>query len=212
MPDPNETHRVSATSAPTLYPPGRDSATPGLRDLLRERIESSGSLPFPAFMELALYHPEWGYYARPPSQIGRSGDFFTSVSVGPVFGHLLALRAVAWWQNAGNPTLWRWIEVGAHNGTLAADALAALSRIAPDAAGGVRYTIIEPLARIRRVQAETLARFGGSVCICPGADEIATHPLPSFFVANEVLDALPVHVVRRENGEWREQCVALAPS
>ncbi len=163
-------------------------------------------------MELALYHPEWGYYARPPSQIGRSGDFFTSVSVGPVFGHLLALRAVAWWQNAGNPTLWRWIEVGAHNGTLAADALAALSRIAPDAAGGVRYTILEPLARIRRVQAETLARFGGSVCICPGADEIATHPLPSFFVANEVLDALPVHVVRRENGEWREQCVALAPS
>jgi len=129
-----------------------------------------------------------------------------------LFGHLLALRAAAWWADTGKPVQWRWIEVGAHNGTLAADALDALSRVAPSAAAGARYTIIEPLAALRRAQADMLARFGESVRICPMADEIAGDPLPTFFVANEVLDALPAHVIRRENGEWRERCVTLDPS
>jgi len=163
-------------------------------------------------MELALYHPEWGYYAREPSQIGRSGDFFTSVSVGSLFGYLLALRAVAWWEDAGKPLCWRWLEVGAHNGTLAADVLDALFLLSPDAARGVRYTVVEPLPASRRAQRETLARFGDAVAIFSCAGEIPGPPLPSFFVANEVLDALPVHVVRRENGVWCERRVALDSS
>lgn len=163
-------------------------------------------------MELALFHQEYGYYARLPSQIGRSGDFFTSVSVGSLFGHLLALRAVSWWSDAGKPGRWRWTEIGAHSGMLAADALAALSGIDPVAARGACYTIIEPLASLRRVQAAALAHFGASVCICPSADDISRDPLPTFFVANEVLDALPFHVIRLENGEWRERCVALDSS
>ncbi len=203
---------MQAASALTLYPPIGDSATPGLRDVLCKMIEASGPLPFPAFMEQALYHPEFGYYAQAPLQIGRTGDFFTSVSVGPLFGYLLCLRAVRWWTDAGKPTRWRWIEIGAHNGTLAADVLDALPRISPDAACGVRYTIIEPIASLRRHQNETLASFGDLISINQDSGEISDHPLPTFFVANEVLDALPFHIIRRENGEWYERCVSLEPS
>ena len=45
-----------------------------------------------AFMDLALYHPEFGYYARAAQRSGRAGDFFTSVDVGPLFGELLSVQ------------------------------------------------------------------------------------------------------------------------
>ena len=62
-----------------------------LTDILRERIARAGPIPFRDFMDAALYHPEHGYYASGRARIGRGGDFFTSVSTGPLFG---ALRPV----------------------------------------------------------------------------------------------------------------------
>src|SRR5713226_7637908 len=66
------------------------SSSPSRRisDAIRER----GPLTVAAFMELALYDPEIGYYARAPRRSGRAGDFFTSVDVGPIFGKLLAVQ------------------------------------------------------------------------------------------------------------------------
>ena len=61
-----------------------------IADIVRER----GPLTVAAFMDLALYHPEFGYYARAARRSGRAGDFFTSVDVGPLFGELLALQIV----------------------------------------------------------------------------------------------------------------------
>src|SRR5687767_13955233 len=65
-------------------------ATPSLGAILRTQIERDGPLRFTDFMATALYHPALGYYARETRQVGRGGDFFTSVSVGPLFGELLA--------------------------------------------------------------------------------------------------------------------------
>ena len=71
---------------------------PDCRALIAERIRQRGPITVAEFMDLALYAPEVGYYARAARQSGRAGDFFTSVDVGPVFGALLAERFAAWWR------------------------------------------------------------------------------------------------------------------
>ena len=63
-------------------------------DLLLPLIQERGPLTVAAFMDLALYHPERGYYTRASRRSGSSGDFVTSVDLGPLFGRLLA-RQVA---------------------------------------------------------------------------------------------------------------------
>jgi SAM-dependent MidA family methyltransferase len=69
-----------------------------LRELIADRIRTSGPISFAEFMELSLYHPELGYYARAARKTGRAGDFFTSVDVGPVFGEFLARQFAEMWR------------------------------------------------------------------------------------------------------------------
>ncbi len=85
-----------------------------------------GRSPFARFMELALYHPEHGYYASGRASIGRRGDFFTNVSVGSLFGKLLAAQFAEIWEKLGRPRDFTIVEQGAHDGVFAADVLSAL--------------------------------------------------------------------------------------
>src|SRR5438874_13725438 len=68
----------------------------GLPEIIRREMESYGSIPFARFMELSLYCPQLGYYERKTNTPGRRGDFYTSVSVGPLFGELLAAQFAQW--------------------------------------------------------------------------------------------------------------------
>src|SRR5438105_5645346 len=100
--------------------------------LIRGEIERHGPIPFARFMELALYHPEHGYYASGRAAIGRRGDFFTNVSVGPLFGKLLAAQFAEMWERLGKPHEFSIVEQGAHDGAFARDALAAARADAPE--------------------------------------------------------------------------------
>lgn len=157
---------------------------------------------------MALYHPELGYYAKGPAQVGRSGDFYTSVSVGPLFGRLLARRFLSWWEDAGSPERWRVIECGAHDGSLAADILGELSALSPRASAGLEYAIPEPLPALREAQREKLAAFR-NVRFPEKAGCLAADPLPGIAFGNEVLDALPFHTIIRSGGAWHERLVGL---
>src|SRR5215217_8061206 len=97
-----------------------------LAPLLHHLIQERGRISFREFMDLALYQPEHGYYSSGRAAIGRGGDFYTSVSVGPVFGRLLARQFAELWDRLGNPAEFAIVEQGAHEGTFAADCLAAL--------------------------------------------------------------------------------------
>src|SRR5437016_1875180 len=97
-----------------------------LLDLIRER----GPITVAAFMELALYDPEHGYYARSALRSGRAGDFFTSVDVGSLFGELLAVQVVEMANLLSVPGF-DLVEAGAGNGRLAADVLGALEHRHP---------------------------------------------------------------------------------
>src|SRR5688572_18622763 len=95
----------------------------GLSQKLITRIAREGPLPFRDFMEAALYDHEYGYYTSGRAAIGRSGDFYTSVSVGPLFGRLLARQFAEMWEMLGRPEVFDVIEQGAHDGQFARDAL-----------------------------------------------------------------------------------------
>ena len=162
-------------------------ATPSLEAILRARIERDGPLPFEDYMAAALYDPVLGYYARETRQIGRGGDFFTSVSVGPLFGELLARRFLREWRDSGSPARWRIIECGAHDGTLAADVLGAISRLAPAAFAALEYAIPEPLPVLQAAQRRTLDAFTGKIRFITDPSELFADPLPGVAFGEIVL-------------------------
>lgn len=180
------------------YPNPGDSATPSLL----ASIAARGGVGFAEFMEMALYHPELGYYAKGGGQIGRGGDFYTSVSVGPLFGRLLARRFADGWEAMGKPVNWRVLEIGAHNGVLAADILSELCCIAPDAWRALEYATAEPLPGLRGYQRERLGPIAAKLRIAADPGELADHPLPGFAFGNEILDALPFSLVEMRDEKW----------
>lgn len=170
---------------------------PSISLILRDQLAATpaGRLPFAQVMELALYHPEHGYYGAGPRRIGRLGDFFTSVSVGPLFGKLLAMRALQEWQALGEPEDFTIIEQGAHDGQLAEDVLSVVD------GRPVRYLIIEPSPRYREAQTK---RLGDRVQWVESLAALQTGPKHAFFLCNELPDAFPVHLVRWCGERWRE--------
>lgn len=149
---------------------------------------------------MALYEPGLGYYRSGLRSIGRRGDFFTSVSVGPLFGKLLAEFAHQTWCEAGRPDRFTIIEQGAHDGTLARDMLEGCRGVSEKFFDSVKYLIVEPEEALRVAQRETLGRdFGAKLhhdCAeCGGS---------AMFLCNELLDAFPVHRVQWGRREWKE--------
>lgn len=162
---------------------------------LSEEIRRNGPMPFAEFMQRALYDPAHGYYSRAENQIGRRGDFFTSVSVGPFFGELLAFQFARWLEELPRdlPSL-HCVEAGAHDGRLACDILDTLEDSEPKLFTRMQYWIVEPSSARRHIQQGTLARFS-NVRWFESLDEISARVLGVFF-SNELLDAMPVHVFR----------------
>ncbi len=189
---------------PQDYPNPTGTATPSLREKIIAAISKRGGIPFPEYLEIALYDPELGYYARAGTQVGRAGDFYTSVSVGSLFGKLLARRFLGWWQEKGKPAEWRILEIGAHDGTLAADILSEIHHLSPDAWQALEYAIPEPLPRLRGQQKTRLEKLASSLLVAESFDDIATQALPGIAFGNEILDALPFHLIELKDGAWQQ--------
>lgn len=182
-------------------------------ELIRARIRDAGGLlPWAEVMRLALYEPGLGYYRRGVRRIGRGGDFFTSVSVGPVLGELLAVFIAQVWRALGEPADFAIVEQGAHDGTLAADILLALQRRNPEVFQSLRYIFIEPDAFLRDAQSKTLEAFAGRLVHASSWTELSECTRSSVFICNELPDAMPVHLVKREAADWCEMHVQAEPS
>src|SRR5207253_2593341 len=169
-------------------------------------IQERGPLTVAAFMELALYDAQIGYYARAPRRSGRAGDFFTSVDVGSLFGELVEIQVAEMAEivasgsgdqaKALRPASFDLVEAGAGNGRLAADILRAARRRHRSTYERVALHLVEASQQARAAQPATLGDVVDRLVSC--SDSLP----PSFegvLVANELLDALPVHqVVMRE--------------
>jgi SAM-dependent MidA family methyltransferase len=153
----------------------------------REILAQGGVMPFARFMELALYCPNLGYYETKADSVGRQGDFYTSVSVGSLFGQMLAYQ-FAECLEALNTTKLQLVEAGAHNGQLAKDILSWLQLNRPSLFEKLEYMIIEPSPLRQQWQHETLKNF--KVRWLHGFDSSAR--FNGVIFSNELLDAFPV--------------------
>jgi SAM-dependent MidA family methyltransferase len=160
--------------------------------LVHQEIHRSGPISFARFMELALYCPELGFYDRFPHRIGTDGDYYTSVSVGPLFGWLLAMQ-FARWQNPPDDHPCQIVECGAHDGRLARDLLGWLQLHDTALYDRLEYCLVEPSSRRREWQAATLDPFAARIRWVDDWSALTTGGIHGMVFANELLDAFPVH-------------------
>ncbi len=179
-----------------------------LVSFIEEQVRLHGPVTFRWFMENCLYHPELGYYARGSSQIGRRGDFYTNVSVGSLFGQLMARQFEQVWQLMGEPLGFAIVEQGAHDGQFAEDVLSWMRFASPDLYAEVKYFIIEPQCHLRAAQEEKLAEWSCSkVRWAQSLAELDDGALTGVFFCNELLDAFPIHLLTHLGGVWYENFV-----
>ena len=175
-----------------------------LLGLLHERIKTRGPVTFAEYQNLALYHPEHGYYARGLPRTGRRGHFLTSPEVTPAFGGLWAKAFQSMWEGCGRPHQFDIVEIGPAEAGFAAAVLAA-SR--GQFAEALSYRLIEPIPALVDRQMERLAMFD-NVVWSSSLSEVSQVPAGCVF-ANEVLDNLAVHLVEQTGDALVELFVGL---
>ena len=144
-------------------------------------------------MQQALYHPEHGYYSSGRCAIGRKGDYFTNVSVGPLFGQLLASQFSEIWERLGKLNDFVIAEQGAHDGQFALDVLEFVKDRLPEFFDALRYRIIEPFPILEEQQRRRLEAFGDKVKWSDSPE-----PFTGVHFSNELLDAMPVRLISGE--------------
>ena len=158
--------------------------------IIRSEIENHGPQSFAWFMQQVLYHPRHGYYSSGRCVIGRKGDYFTNVSVGPLFGQLLAAQFSQIWERLDKTNEFVIVEQGAHDGQFALDVLEFAKKRLPEFFDALRYRILEPFPILEQQQRRKLEAFDGKV-EWPESLE----PFTGVHFSNELLDALPVRLI-----------------
>lgn len=176
-----------------------DRNQPDARAVIAAEIAARGPMRLDRFMALA----NAAYYGtRDP--LGRAGDFVTAPETTQAYGELIAAWIVEVWRTQGAPAPAVFAEAGPGRGTLMADALRLIDRLAPDFASASSVHLIETSPTLRAQQA---ARLGDRVAAWH--ERLATLPeAPLFLIASEFLDALPVRQFSRRGEAWVERAVA----
>jgi len=196
-----------------------------LDEIIHEEIDRGGPITFARFMDLALYHPEYGYYSgggvgREP--VGWAGDFFTSGDVSPLWAWALARQLHQMWQTLGSPARFDVIEPGAGRGLLAASVWRYALALDERWAAALRYILVDRAAPDSPLRTQREARLAVELAEIPAptdavrwapslAEAAPDGPITGCIVSNELVDALPVHRVEARDGRLAEVYVALEP-
>jgi len=189
-----------------MTPPDRPfrDKEPGLT-LVRQQIERFGPMTFERFVDIALYHPKYGYYNRTASQRGRAGDYFTSMQVGGLLPEIFAEALRAMRETLG-PEQFSLIEIGAGGGEFLEALLSALS---PEDRKGLRVWAVERSRSARENLWRRLSRFPRCEAVASLDDIDWMGGLEGCVFSNEFFDALPFHRLRRRGVGWKEIYVGL---
>ena len=170
--------------------------------VIKDKIYRNGPMNIGAFMNMALGHPELGYYmTRDP--FGEKGDFTTAPEISQVFGELIGAWVVDMWQQMQCPQNFNLIECGPGRGTLMADILR-VAKAVPQFISSVNICLIEMSPVLKEKQEETLK--GYRVNWRNSIEEINTDK-PSIVIGNEFLDALPIEQLKRSAQGWQKRVV-----
>ncbi|MCW8908409.1 MAG: SAM-dependent methyltransferase [Sedimenticola sp.] len=198
--------RAADAALSRLPEPDPDARAHSLKlvELIRQEIaQAGGRLPFDHYMERVLYAPGLGYYAAGARKFGQAGDFVTAPELSPLFARCLARQCsevLAGLEPGGDI-----LEVGAGSGILAADLLQELERL--DSLPG-RYLILDLSPELQQRQRRTLSQRVPH--LLPRVTWLSAFPGEGFrgvVLANELLDAMPVHRFRVSDGDIQEQFV-----
>lgn len=177
-----------------------------IREEMAKRPQEA--IPFSRYMELALYHPVYGYYMSDKPKVGKEGDFFTSATVHPVFGETLADVVAEMWRSAKAeaPVL---VEIGGGTGSLCRSMLDRLKEAAPEQYQTMTVMLIEASPYHRKLQQDAIAAHDVKKVWYSSLEEAAVNErIEGVILSNEWLDAFPVHVVEKSAADWHEVWVA----
>ena len=166
--------------------------------------EAGGFLPFERYLQIALYAPALGYYVAGARKFGAGGDFVTAPELTSLFGATLAQQLAAILAASGAREI---VELGAGTGKLAADLLNALAAMD---AGPARYRIVEVSPELEERQCATIERVAPACRARVEWSEGLPSSIDGAVVMNEVLDAVPAHLIARHDGQWLERGVSRA--
>ena len=177
-----------------------------LEKLIQERIREHGAITIADYMQIALSHPQYGYYMK-RDPFGVSGDFVTAPEVSQVFGEIIGAWLAHNWELLGSPKEVALVELGAGRGTLMADILRATKNIRGfhDA---VSIHLVEISPVLKQKQWKALANKHSRV---EWHDNIDSLPqLPLLLIANEFFDALPIRQFVSKQDGWHERMIDIA--
>ncbi|MBE9221663.1 class I SAM-dependent methyltransferase [Cyanobacterium stanieri LEGE 03274] len=182
-----------------------NSNNSSLLDKVIYRINASPEkkITFAEYMDMCLYDEQYGYYTSKSIAIGPEGDFFTSSSISSDFGELLAIQMEEFWQVLGQPKSFRIVEMGAGEGILAKIILDYLQSKFPSFYECIQYLIIEKSTALKIKQKETVNPTKYPI-IWQDWQEIDSESIIGCFISNELMDALPVHRIIKDEGELKE--------
>lgn len=179
-----------------------------LQQVISQHIQHSEHqrITFADYMEMALYHPQFGYYSTRDSIIGPQGDFITSPHMGHDFGEVIAEQFADMWEVLGRPATFTLMEMGAGQGLVAADAIAHLQTHHPDCFACLRYIVVEKSAALQVEQQKRLGHWQskGLDIIWQTLEEISTDSIVGCAFSNELVDAFPVHWVELQDQTLQE--------
>ena len=162
-------------------------------------------MPVADYMRLCLTHPEHGYYVK-RDPLGAGGDFITSPEISQMFGELIGVWMATVWRQMGAPENLRIIELGPGRGTLLDDALRATKAVDGFREAAVLH-LVEISPALREIQEQRLAKAGLAMLWHDRLEDVPGGP--SIIVANEFIDALPVHQAVKQQDGWHERVVTV---
>ena len=181
------------------------SRAEGLKGFILSQIEERGPILFSQFMEWCLYHPDFGYYQTEGAKIGKEGDYYTSSCVHPLFGYLIAKQLSQMAEILGGEAF-DVIEMGGGRGFLCKDILHWAREKAPSFYHRLRYTLIETAPHFLEEQRKRLLKeeVVKVSWMSLEAIEKGKDLFEGCFLANELVDAFPVHRVMQDQGSLKE--------
>jgi SAM-dependent MidA family methyltransferase len=181
-----------------------------LAQIIKSIIRESGPITFEKFMELSLYHPEYGYYTSGKARIGKKGDYYTSPCVHPAFGEIIGRFICRAYDVVGTePADFTVVEMGAGKGFLALDILDSLKRYKRELYQRISYAIVEISSRQLEEEKITLKEHMDKIKWFNSLRNLESESILGVFISNELVDSLPFHRARFKNGELYEIFVSL---
>jgi len=178
-----------------------------LESEIRRVIAAAGAMTVAEYMRRCLTHPQHGYYInRDP--FGARGDFVTAPEISQMFGELIGLWLASAWRQMGAPENVRLVELGPGRGTLLLDALRA-TRLVEGFNAAIVLHLVEISPALQQLQQRRLEALNMPMFWHTALAEVPDGP--ALIIANEFIDALPVHQAVKKADGWHERTIELSP-